>query len=411
MRVSEPRVATAVLPNGLRMVHLLVPGAAAGYFGVAVRAGSRDEDDSCRGLAHFVEHTIFKGTERRSSWHIINRMEAVGGELNAYTTKEETVVYAVFPGSNASRAVDLIADLVQNSRFLDRELDKEREVVADEIDSYLDSPSEAVYDDFEDLMFAGSSLGHNILGDRQALQSFDSEKCRAWLSRYYTPGNMVAFYAGGYRSERVFALIEKFFGAMPSREIERHIIVPSVVVPFGELHRIDSHQCHTLVGARTGGVESADRYARALFTNIIGGPGMNSLLNVSLRERRGLVYSVEASTGLFSDCGELVVYYGCDPADNDRCRRLVCETVESVAGGRAITDRQFEQAKKQYLGQLTVASENVDNRILGMARQMLYRGKIASRAETVSRIGQLTMREVSDFANSLLPLSWLTLGN
>ncbi|MDO4319055.1 MAG: pitrilysin family protein [Bacteroidales bacterium] len=410
MRVSEPRVTTAVLPNGLRMVHLLVPGAAAGYYGVAVRAGSRDEDDSCRGLAHFVEHTIFKGTARRSSWHIINRMEAVGGELNAYTTKEETVVYSVFPGGNASRAAELIADLVQNSRFPDRELDKEREVVADEIDSYLDSPSEAVYDDFEDLIFAGSSLGHNILGDRAALARFDSEACRDWLARYYVPGNMVMFYAGGHSAERVFELTRRYFGGMEPRDVVRHTATPAVVAPFERLHHIDSHQCHTLVGARTGGIDSDDRFARALFTNILGGPGMNSLLNVALRERRGLVYSVEASTGLFTDCGELVVYYGCDPDDNGRCRRLVRETIESVAGG-AVTPRRLEMAKKQYLGQLTVASENVDNRILGMARQMLYRGHVTSRADSIARVNALTADDVSAFAASLLPLSSLTLGN
>lgn len=409
MRVSEPRVSTATAPNGLRMVHLHVPGAAAGYFGVAVRAGSRDEAPSQRGLAHFVEHTLFKGTQRRSSWHIINRMEAVGGELNAYTTKEETVVYAVFPGGNPSRAAELISDLVQNSRFPDGELDKEREVVADEIDSYLDSPSEAVYDDFEDLIFAGSTLGHNILGDREALQSFDSAACRAWLERYYVPGNMVAFYAGGYSPDRVFSTIGRYFGDMRPGAVSRTESGVPVVAPFDKSRRIDSHQCHTLVGARTEGIYAADRYERALFTNVLGGPGMNSLLNVALRERRGLVYSVEASTGLFTDCGELVVYYGCDPDDNERCRRLVCETVQAVADG-ALTPRRLEMAKKQYLGQLTVASENVDSRILGLARQMLYRGRIAPRIETVEHVRAVSAADIECFAASLLPLSALTLG-
>ncbi len=396
--------------NGLRMVHLHVAGSPVGYAGVSVAVGSRDEDAAHAGLAHFVEHTIFKGTARRSPWHIINRMEAVGGELNAYTTKEETVVYSVFPGRNPARAAELIADLIGNSRFPERELAKEREVVADEIDSYLDTPSEAVFDDFEDLLFAGSGLGHNILGDRERLSTFTSEVCRDYLGRYYVPEAMTVFYAGSMGAESVFACFERYFGAFAEGASPVRRTDPPETPPFGRRRSIDSHQCHTVIGARIGGLGSPDRFAVALLTNILGGPGMNSLLNVALRERRGLVYSVEASTGVFSDCGELTVYYGCDPADESRCRRLVAETVASVADGY-VNARRLEQAKKQYLGQLTIGSVNLESRILGIARSTLVCGRALTPAEVVESIRAVDCDSLRDVAARVAAgASSLTLG-
>ncbi len=389
------------------MVHLHVPGAAVGYCGVAVRVGSRDEEANRYGLAHFVEHTIFKGTARRSSWHIINRMETVGGELNAYTTKEETVVYSAFPAGNLARASDLIADLVCNSQFPQRELDKEREVVADEIDSYLDTPSEAVYDDFEELIFDESPLAHNILGTREALADFDSAVCSDYLSRWYVPSNMVVFYAGRQGADHVFAQLEKSFSCLCGAAPVAHRTTPSALPPF-EVHKdIDSHQSHTVIGMRTEGMFSPDSQALALFTNILGGPGMNSLLNVSLRERRGLVYSVEASTAIYSDCGLLTVYYGCDPEDNDRCRGLVLDTLRSVSEGY-VTQRRLEAAKKQYLGQIIIASENLESRILNIARQTLFKGRATTGSEVREAIAAITPDTIARLAGG--DTSTLTLG-
>ena len=408
--MSRRSVTLHTSPEGLRMVHLHVAGSAVGYCGVAVRAGSRDEDPSHHGIAHFVEHTIFKGTSRRSSWHIINRMEAVGGELNAFTTKDETVVYSAFPAGNLARAAELIADLVTESRFPDRELEKEREVVGDEIDSYLDTPSEAVFDDFEDLMFAGSSLGHNILGTRTTLATFDSAACLEYLHRWYVVPNMVVFYAGSQSADRVFKTLEKEFGrCRPGDGSEAvRLSSPQLALPFDEYKAIESHQCHTITGARIGGMDSHDRYATALLTNILGGPGMNSLLNVELRERRGLVYSVDASTGIFSDCGSLAIYYGCDPHDNDRCRHLVVDTVRSVADGY-MTPRRLEVAKKQYLGQLVISGENVENHILSLARQYLFLNKITSRAEMEEALNNVGCHHL-EVAADTLRFSTLTLG-
>lgn len=408
MRPADPVIEYAVAPCGLRMVCLHRPGSAVGFAGIDVHVGSRVESAGEHGLAHFVEHTIFKGTARRSSWHIINRMEAVGGELNAYTTKEETVVYTAFPGGNLPRAAELVADLAVNSRFPAAQLEKEREVVADEIDSYLDTPADAVFDDFEDLLFAGSDLGHNILGDTAALATFGSDTCRSYLSRWYTAANMVAFYAGPMRPQRAFGVLARAFAALPPGPSPHAVSAVPAVAPFDVVRSIGSHQSHTVLGARTCGFRDPRRFALGLLTNIIGGPGMNSLLNMELREKRGLVYNVEASTGLFSDCGALAIYYGCDPHDDARCRALVADTLARVAGG-AISPRSLERAKKQYLGQMIVGSESLENRVLGIARQTLFNGRAALPRETVEAVRAVTAADIAYMASSLLPLSRLTL--
>ncbi len=401
--------------RGLRLVHRHIPGANSGIFGVAVRAGSRDELPGRHGLAHFVEHTIFKGTQRRSAWHIINRMEAVGGELNAFTTKEETVVYTVFPNGSAPRAIELVADLTLNSRFPQRELDKERDVVADEIDSYLDTPSEAVFDDFEDLLFAGHPLGHNILGTAESLKGFDSQVCREYLRRYYRPDNMVAFYCGPQGEARIRAAVEKHFAPFDDIPCDGDIIRPAAdtafpPAPFSISRSIGSHQAHTVLGIRTGGIFSPARYAVALTGNIIGGPGMNSLLNVALREKRGLVYSVESSISAFTDTGMMAVYFGCDPDDTSLCMELCHDTFRGIASGRILSRRAIEQAKKQYTGQLVIASGNHENNILSAARATLFRGKPSTAKETVAAIASVTEESIRETAALLTGASSLTLG-
>ncbi len=408
--MNETPITYYRLSNGLRIVHCHHRSQVE-YCGVTVNAGSRDENPEHYGLAHFVEHTIFKGTDRRRSWHIINRMEAVGGELNAFTTKEETTLYSVFPYGNLDRAVELQADLIAHSRFPQAEIDKEREVVADEIDSYLDTPSEAVFDDFDDLMYAGSSIGHNILGVEATLTTFTPETCRDYLSQYYVPENMVMFYSGATPADKVVRIAERHLGALNHPMPKRLREIPAVVAPFDVHRSIDSHQSHTIIGARIPGMYSDQRYAVALLTNILGGPGMNSLLNVALRERRGLVYTVDATTAIYTDSGTLTVYFGCDPADTKRCRRLAMQQLERLAS-KAMSARALEAAKKQYIGQLAVASENREQMALSMGRAMLYHGSVAQPAETIERIRAITPIELLDVATLIAPerCSTLTLG-
>ena len=387
------------LPSGLRIVHQQSKSHVE-YCGVAINVGSRDEAVNQYGLAHFVEHTIFKGTKHRKSWHIINRMEAIGGELNAYTTKEETILYSVFPYGNVRRAIELISDLVISSQFPANELNKEREVVADEINSYLDTPSEAVYDDFEDLMFAGSALGHNILGTVDAISGFTQDVCRQYLKDYYTAENMVLFYMGKTKPDKIFSLAENYFSTLVPKGVSRQRVMPIVQPRFDEVKNIGSHQSHTIIGAHLPGLYSEMRYPIALFANLLGGPGMNSLLNVALRERRGLVYNVEASTAMFTDAGALMIYFGCDPDDLTRCRNIVRQTLDRMIDG-GLSVRAIEAAKKQYLGQLAVASDNREQVALSLGRSMMYFGDIKSPEDIKNQILAITPDDVRQVAEMM----------
>ena len=317
------------LSNGLRVVYSRRNGNVA-YCGVAVNAGSRDEDALHYGLAHFVEHTIFKGTRRRRAWHILNRMELVGGELNAYTTKEETLVYSVFPSGNMERAVELISDLVLNSVFPAKELEKEKEVVAEEIHSYRDTPSEAIYDDFEDLIFKGGELGHNILGTADCLANIGTNECLDYLKNLYVPTNMVLFAVGSIPDDRMFRLAERYFSPMHHCEQRKPRIYVPAAPAFDICSNTGSHQAHTLTGAATFGMHDSRKYALLLLNNLLGGPGMNSTLNVAIRERRGYAYTVESSVTLFSDCGLFSIYFGSDERNVKKCLRL-SENLESNA--------------------------------------------------------------------------------
>lgn len=388
-------------------MHIHHRGSASALFGLVVGAGSAD-DGNTAGLAHFVEHTIFKGTARRSSWHIINRMEAIGGELNAYTSKEETVVYSLFPGSNAARAVELIADLAINSRFPAAELDKEREVVLDEIDSYLDNPSEAIFDLFEERLLSPSPLAHNILGTRESVRALTSQDCRRFLESNYTTGNCVAFYSGPQTVGTVAPLVGRHFATMPAGEqshAQKKSDTPSS--HFETIENRPTHQAHVVTGVTTPGLYSDERYAVALLANITGGPGMNSLLNVDLRERRGLVYNVETTTAFFSTGGYMSVYFGCDPADMDRCNKICRQIFADIADGKTLTPRRLAAAKKQYLGQLAVASENRENTIVNAARATLFYGRPAEPAAVRDHIMQLDSTHLMSRAETFAQASLL----
>ena len=384
------------LPNGLRLVHITTASQVA-WCGLAINAGSRDEKPGHHGLAHFVEHTIFKGTKHRRAWHILNRMERVGGELNAYTTKEGTMLYSVFPQQYLPRAVDLLADLVQWSVFPQEELDRERDVVLEEAASYRDTPSDAVYDDFEDLLFAGSELGHNILGKKEDLERLTSLDCMNYLKTLYVPGNMAFFSVGPERPERVFRLAEKCFGAMSHSVPSRHRTVPVEVEPFNSVMTIGTHQAHTVVGARVPAMGHPLRHALMLLNNILAGPGMNSLLNVELRERRGYVYTVESTLTTLSDCGWMEIYLGCDP-DDVRSSLRVIKRITSQLAAELLPPRRLDNYKKQYCGQLVVAADSTEFLAMNAGRGLLYRGKVATVDETIACIRAVTPEQIAQAA-------------
>lgn len=399
MTENAMNIAYHTLPNELRLVHVNTANQVA-WCGLAVNAGSRDENEGHYGLAHFVEHTIFKGTTHRRAWHILNRMERVGGELNAYTTKEGTMLYSVFPHQHLSRAVDLLADLVQWSVFPQSELDRERDVVLEEAASYRDTPSDAVYDDFEDLLFAGSELGHNILGRKEDLENLSREDCMHYLKKLYVPANMAFFSVGPDSPDRVFRLAEKAFGPMSHEMEPRRRTVPPHVDPFRRTINIGTHQAHTIVGARVPDMNHPLRYALMLLNNILGGPGMNSLLNVELRERRGYVYTVESTLTMLSDCGWMEIYLGCDH-DDVRSSLRVIERITSRLGQELLPERRLDAYKRQYCGQLVVAADSTEYLAMSAGRGLLYRGRVATIDDTIARIQEVTPEQIAQAAEFL----------
>ncbi|MBP5688114.1 MAG: insulinase family protein [Muribaculaceae bacterium] len=387
------------LGNGLKLVHVHRNSPVA-WCGLAVNAGSRDEMVGQYGLAHFVEHTIFKGTKRRSSTRINNRMEQVGGELNAYTTKESTMLYCIFPVEHLERAVELIADLVENSVFPEHEIATELDVVLEEVASYRDSPSEAVYDDFEDMLLAGSQLGHNILGEEKDLRRLTSGHCLDWLKRLYVPSNMVFFSLGSTSVDRVFRLAEKYFGILSHAKKGLKRKAPATLESQRKVVDLGLHQSHTIVGARVPGMFDDHRFAFALLNNILGGPGMNSLLNVSLREKRGLVYTVESSLVTFADCGMIQIYLGCEHEKLKKALRLIDNTIDSLAQA-PMSDRRLDAYKRQYSGQLLVASDNAEFTAMGAGRGLLYYNRVSTLDDNIDCILSVTPEQLQQAAQQL----------
>lgn len=405
MKGSErQRVFIGRLNCGLPVVHV-AGSSTVGWLGVAVNAGSRDECENEYGLAHFVEHTLFKGTTHRRAHHINSRMERVGGELNAYTTKETTMLYSVFPAGHLKRAMELVADLVCNSVFPQKELEREREVVLEEAASYLDSPADAVFDDFEDMIFAGTSLGHNILGFETTLNTLGSDDCRNFLSRYYTAANMALFCVGNYDPRRLIALAEKYFESLSQRaqSNSRAALDGRLAASGGERNSVKElglHQAHTIIGARVGSMFDNQRYALALLNNILGGPGMNSLLNVELRERRGLVYTVESSVTAYTDCGAWMVYLGCE---NDKLEHAldIIERVVNRLARQPLSQSRLDAYKKQYCGQLLVAADNTEMTALSAGRSLLYYGELTGLERVIGIINDITAEQLQALAATL----------
>jgi predicted Zn-dependent peptidase len=399
MATQVNEITTHTLHNGLRMVHVTSNSPVA-WCGVAVNAGSRDEIEGQYGLAHFVEHTIFKGTTHRRAWHILNRMETVGGELNAYTTKEGTMLYSVFPSQYMERAVELLADLVENSIFPEKELEKELEVVLEEVASYRDTPSDAVYDDFEDMLFADSPLGHNILGIEDDLHKLTSTDCKHYLQTLYAPQNMVFFAVGNTPSNKVFRLAEKYLGILDRTQQRPERTVPVTNTPCRKVVDMGLHQSHTIVGARTPSMYDDRRFALSLLNNMLGGPGMNSLLNVQLREKRGYVYTVESSISTMTDCGMMEIYFGCENDKVKKSLNLIGRTLSELASTR-ISEYQLEAYKKQYCGQLVVAADNAESTAMNAGKSMLYFNHVSTLNEIIDRIKAVTADDVRDAAQLL----------
>lgn len=365
-----------------------------------VDCGTRHEAGPAEfGMAHFVEHILFKGTSSRDSWHINNRMESVGGELNAFTTKEDTTFYSVFQPKDFDRACQLLCDLLCNATAPQHELEKEQEVVIEEIESYRDTPSELIYDEFENQLFAGCDLGHNILGSAETVRSFDSRMCLDFMARNYTPERMIFFSYGPTPWKQVMRQVEKHF--QPTRQSSGAELpdAPSLTKNDEPLPQ-NLHQAHCVIGCTTFPIGHPNAAALALLNNILGGPGMNSRLNLELRERRGLVYTVESNLTYYTDTGYFSIYFGADHADHERCLHLCMSQLQKLRDNE-LTTRQLQAAQKQLKGQLAIATANLENNAIAVAKNMLRLGRVESLEQTYQRIDAVTTRQMAEVAHQL----------
>lgn len=397
------------LSNGLRVALMQSTGNVC-YAGVLVNAGSRDEPEPLQGLAHFVEHTIFKGTEKRSSWHVSNRMESIGGELNAYTFKEGTSVYTISPAGYEERSLELLADLICNATFPTAEIDREREVIVEEINSYLDSPAESVYDGFEELIYAGSPLSHNILGTKESVHHITGSDCRGFIERYYNPHNMVAFISTPGSPAKVERLLEKYMGRIRRPGETPVRTTPPVAEPFKTVRDKEGHQAHTIVGTRIFGRNDPRRFPLFLLNNYLAGPCMNSRLNQEMREKRGLVYTVDSSIGMLSDTGVFVIYYGTDRKGVEKCRRIIERELDAVAQ-TTLSPKRFDKIKEQYCGQLLVSSDNRESMAMSLGKNLLFHNKITDVPALAARMREVSAEEMREMAAFILEsgLNQLTL--
>ena len=394
------------LSNGIRVVHGRTHSPVA-YGCVMVNAGTRDEMEQEHGLAHFIEHVLFKGTKRRKAYHINSRLEDVGGELNAYTTKEETVIHATFLKEDYHRAIELMYDILFRSTFPEKELQKEKDVVLDEINSYKDSPSELIFDDFEELLYPNHPFGRNILGAKKIIKKFSRADIYSFMNRCYNTDQIVFCSIGNLPFKRVVKLAERYFGSVAPnlRQITRETILPAA--PTVKELRKRTFQQHCIVGCRTYDLHNPQRVAMYLLNNVLGGPGQNSRLNLALRERSGYAYNVESSYTPYSDTGVFSIYFGSDKSNFERAQNLLFEELKLLRTKR-LGVQQLAKAKRQLIGQLAIASENGESLMLSVARSFLFYNTVEGFESVSAKIEALSADDLLRVANENLSEQNLT---
>ena len=459
---------TYTLDNGLRIIHLPSDSQVV-YCGYQINAGTRNEEPGEEGLAHFCEHVTFKGTERRKAWHILNCLESVGGDLNAYTNKEGTVYYSAILKEHIARAVDLLSDIVFHSVYPQAEIDKEVEVICDEIESYNDSPAELIYDEFENILFKGSPLGHNILGTAEQVRAFKTEDALRFTRKLYRPDNAIFFAYGDIDFKKLVKLIQKALGeCSKGRELacsadcksaetpteeriteetptEERIAeetptkeriaeeTPTGETPTEEMeagdanHKVQSskfnvqskvagqtivmqkntHQAHVMIGTHAYDVNDDRRMPLYLLNNMLGGPGMNAKLNLALREHNGLVYTVESTMVAYGDTGTWSIYFGCDEHDVKRCLRLVRKELDKFMQ-KPLSDAQLKAAKKQIKGQIGVACDNRENFALDFGKSFLHYGWEKNVDRLYEQVDEITATQIQSVAQELFDKDRLT---
>ena len=397
---------THTLPCGLRIICAPSPTQVV-YCGIAVDAGTRDEQQHESGMAHFVEHMSFKGTQRHSARQIISRLESVGGDLNAYTGKEETVFYSSVLKQHLARAIELLVDITFNSTFLQEEMNKEVEVVIDEIESYNDQPSELIFDEFEEICFPSHPLGRNILGEASLLREHTSEHMHAFHRRMYRPERMVLFVYGDAEPQRVIRLAEK---ALANSDLSHpsYSLMPlprTTPTPFCSEEKVtsrkkDTHQAHVVIGGRSFGGNAPRHLHLYLLNNMLGGPCMSSLLNLSLRERNGLVYTVESNATCYTDSGVWSTYFGCDPCDIKRCCRLVERELQKLVES-PLSQQKLNAVRRQLKGQIAISYDNYESLAISTAKRYLHYGNTQTMQQLFNKLDELTPEQLHQTAQEV----------
>ncbi len=389
-----------VLANGTRLVYLKVPSQVA-HLGFFFAAGSRHEGPNQIGLAHFLEHCLFKGTQKRNALHILSRIDAVGGELNAYTAKEEMCLYASFSKEHTQRAIDLLSDISINSTFPEKEIEKEKEVILDEINSYLDSPSDKIFDDFDAKLFENHPLGQNILGTKESVSSFTQQDLQQYIQQYFTADNLVVSFVGNVPLARLKVALEAALSQMPLTA-ERSVPQPfTFTTPFKEVLKEANYQAHAVLGGLAPSYHNDERVAMSLLINILGGPALNSRLNLSVRERYGYAYSIEANYHTFADTGYWQIYFGSEPKNVNKTLTLIDKELDKLRE-KTLSASQLLQAKRQYKGHLALGMDVNSGLMQGLGKSMLAFGQIDTIAEMHQAIDKITSQEIQVLAQKHL---------
>lgn len=390
-----------VLPNGITLLHYYLPHSNISHAGCLVNVGSRDEQEHENGMAHLIEHCLFKGTSKRKAFHILNRLDSVGGEVNAYTTKEETAVYASFLTEYSDRALELLGDMVFDSIFPEKQIANEKSVIADEIASYEDSPSEQIFDDFEQYLFPNQALGRSILGTESSLGSIQKSHIIQFYNKFYTPQNTIVAYMGNLPMAKFMKLATKHFEKYTAQATKNNRIPQTPIYkPFQEVQSKDINQAHVLIGGLADSYQSKSRRAVVLLNNILGGPAMNSKLNLNIREKYGFAYSIESSYTSLVDTGIFSVYLGVAPKSLNKSIQLVHKELKKLRENK-LSDLQLHYAKKQLIGQIALNQEGSANNMLGLAKSWQLFEKIEDLETVYNKINALTASELLDAANRI----------
>ncbi len=387
------------LENGIRVIHHPIKNRVA-HCGFIINTGTRDEKLPENGMAHFIEHSIFKGTKNRKSHHILNRIDSVGGEINAYTTKEKTCIYASFTNEYLERATELLSDILFNSIFPEKELEKEKEVIIDEIYSYQDNPFEQIYDDFEEFIFQNHPLGMNILGTVDSVKSISREKILTFIENNYSPDQIIFSIVGDFTEKKIQTIIKKYLteNIYKTNLIERTSF--SNYSPFTKTIEKDVYQAHCMIGNLAYSSLHKNKVDFILLNNILGGPAMNSRLNMGIREKHGFTYNIESTYNTYSDIGVVGIYLGTDVKHLDKSINLVHKELKKLRTIK-LSSSQLQKAKQQLIGQITLAEENKSNVMIGLGESLLFYNKVDSLEEVYQKINDVNSNNLLEVANEI----------